>query len=370
MGLKSRAEEMPELQGFGVGPVPSGGRCPRATIWKSSCKSRGCPVCGPRWARNQQQVLEVGLEWAHRKVATIAITAPGRDVLPWDCPRRHKHSGPRGCKVQERPLREWCETLGWRWQKLRQAARVATKRELHGQLPPWILARVWEPQKRGVPHLHLVVPYETWPEKTAADAFHRHLIRLAGEYGFGRVQPTLKAIEGAQAARYLANYLAGRTGKKSSIRENIADPKLPRSLVWLTPVVTSVSESARMVALREARGVRLGSGVTMRTLRRARHLWAIASGFFQDHPHWSGLEEAVIGAIAFRRVYPKRAGPNGDEERALAYAREIDRKQRTYLRCVWDDELREYVPNQPLFRELTRVAFMVTRGAEPEPVGA
>lgn len=375
-----------------MGEAGAGGRCPNATLWKSSCKSRGCPVCGPRWARNQQTALGIGLEWAGVKVATIAITAPGADVLPWDedhcAPRHrgraHKHSGARGCRCEARPLREWCETLPWRWKKLREAARLATKRQLdeegRGDVVPWVLCRVWEPQKRGAPHNHLVVPFGTPAERRAAEAFRAHLERLAPEYGFGRLQKTLKAIEGREAARYLANYLAGRTGKKSSIRQNIADPRLPKSLVWLTPVVTSVSESPRMVAMRDARGVGLGSGVTMRTLRRARHLWAVFAGLFEDHPCWANLEEAVIAVIAFRRVYPKRAGPPGDEAAALAWARAIDRANGVdhtpdeegrrprrfgrYLRAIYDDDRHEYVPNQPFYRDLTAQAFLATRSAE------
>ena len=272
-------------------------RCPNGTIWKPSCKRRSCLFCGPRWARDWRRVLAVNLEATGGAVATIAITGPGAERLPWDehyCRvvrgrGPHKHSGPRGCRVQERAVREWAETLSYRWRLLRQAARIATKREL-GEAPPWVLARVWEPQKRGVPHLHLVVPYETWREKRAADCFRRHIARLAREYDFGGVQGKLAPIEGKEAARYVANYLAGRTAKKSSIRDNISDPNLPRSLLWLTPRLT-----------RE-------TFVTMRTLRRARHVWAWADGRC-ELPVFATWEEGLRVAVAFRSVYPKRAGP-------------------------------------------------------------
>lgn len=369
---------LPELNPQPMGSAPSTGRCPKATLWKSSCKSRGCPVCGPRWARDQQRQLALNLEHAGVKVATIAITGPGADVLPWDdeyCRSRgrrmpgHKHAGPKGCRCQQRPLREWCETLPWRWKKLREAARMATKRELNGAAPPWVLARVWEPQKRGVPHLHLVVPYGSFEEKRAAGVFRGHLARLAPEYGFGRVQGKLQAIEGSEAARYLANYLAGRTGKKSSIRQNIADPRLPASLVWLTPILSSVSVSERMVRLRESRGVHLGTGVTMRTMRRARHLWACFNGVCDQLPRWKNLEEAVTVAIVFRSIYPKRAGPAGDVDEALAFARDVDRSVarrslQGWKREVWNGS--EYVPNEALFQELTELAFVATRGAVVE----
>lgn len=306
-------------------------RCPNGTMWKPSCKRRSCLFCGPRWARDWQRVLAVNLDSLGGPVATIAITGPGADRLPWDehyCRvergrRPHKHSGLRGCRVQERALREWCDTLSYRWQLLRQAARVATKREL-GMAPPWVLARVWEPQKRGVPHLHLVVPYGTFEERRAADVFRKHLARLVGTYDFGHVQGHLKPIEGREAARYVANYLAGRSGKKSSIRENIADPKLPRSLLWLTPKLT-----------RETL-------VTMRSLRRARHLWAWADGRC-ELPLFGTWEDGLRASVAFRSVYPQRAGPldpefdSAEKLEVARFADRVDEKQR--LRpAFWDDQ--------------------------------
>lgn len=300
--------------------------CPNGTLWRPSCKRRGCPTCGPRWARDWQRVLAVNLDAVGRPVATIAITGPGADRLPWDehyCTvergrRPHRHSGPGGCRVQERALREWCDTLSYRWQLFRQAARIATKREL-GYAPAWIVARVWEPQKRGVPHLHLVVPFGTGAEKLAAWSFLKHLRRLAPEYDFGEVQrrrgrelkdrgPDLQPLEGREAARYLASYLAGRRAKKGSIRENIADPRLPRSLLWLTPKLTR------------------GTLVTMRTLRRARHLWAHLDGRC-ELPVWISYDDAVRTMVAFRRVYPQRAGPLGEEvdvPALVGWARAVD----------------------------------------------
>lgn len=285
--------------------------CPNGTMWRPSCKRRGCPVCGPRWARDWQRVLAVNLDAVGGPVATIAITGPGADRIPWDeyaCRDRrpHKHSGPKGCRCEQRALREWCDTLGYRWQLLRQAARIATKREL-GYAPAIVLARVWEPQKRGVPHLHLVVPYGSPAERRAADVFRRHLARLSHEYDFGNVQGKLAPIEGREAARYVANYLAGRTSKKNSIRDNISDPKLPRSLLWLTPRLT-----------RETL-------VTMRTLRRARHLWAHRDGRC-ELPVWSSYEEAVRVFVTYRRIYPKRDGPLGpvDLVEAVRFARLCD----------------------------------------------
>jgi hypothetical protein len=320
--------------------------CPNATVWKPSCKRRDCPYCGPKWARDWRRVLAANLDAAGVKVATIAITGPGADVLPWACERNHKHSGVRGCRVQPAPLRMWAEAMPFMWQRLRQAARIATKREL-GYAPPWLMCRVWEPQKRGVPHLHLVVPYGSWADRKAANVFRRHLARLAPEYGFGRVQKDLQPIEGREAARYLASYLTGRTAKKNSIRENISDPNLPRSLLWLTPKLTRKTM------------------VTMRTVRRARHVWAAWEGHCPV-PKWAGLEEAVRVAVVFRSIYPKRAGPPVYVDEALAWAAAIDAAPNKPLPDLsrWDEGAGQWVPNHDHDRELTRLAFVATHDHE------
>lgn len=316
----------------------SEGRCPNGTLERPSCKRRNCPVCGPRWARDWQRNLTVNLEHHGGPVAMIAITGPGQDRLPWDedwcrsrgLGERHKHSGKRGCRVETKALEDWCALLQWNWQRLRQAARLACKRELEHKIgegnpaavPAWVMARVWEPQKRGVPHLHLVVPYGTFDEKRSADCFRKHLARLATKYDFGAVQGKLAPIEGREAARYVANYLAGRSGKKSSIRENIADPRMPRSLLWLTPRLT-----------RETL-------VNMRTVRRARHLWAHLEGRCAM-PVFTTWEDGLRTSVAFRTIYPKRAGPLGEVDlaEALMHAKLTDEyEQRRKLRPLFYEE--------------------------------
>jgi hypothetical protein len=371
---KAREVALEELR---AAPMPAprvDGTCPRQSDFKTNCRSRACPVCGPRWARNHGAKMQHNLEHLGGRFATIAITGPGADRLPWDeerCKQRgrgHVHSGRRGCRVRERDLRLWCETLGLRWKWLREAAQLATKRETGS--PVGIMEKVWEPQKRGVPHLHLVVPYGTPEERRVADAFRRNLDQRSAKHDFGRVQPKLKPIEGRLAARYLANYLAGRTSKKNSIRENIADPNLPKSLLWESPVLSSVSSSPRMVKWRARYGLKLGTGITMRTLRRARHLWACLEGIIEPYPRWKNLEEATIGVIVARRINPARAGPAANIGQALAFARRVDRDVARGI--GWKREIWNGDPNEELFRELTRVAFLATRDSswQREPVAA
>lgn len=243
-----------DRSGYGEPRTEPAPFCPNATILRPSCKRRDCPFCGYRWVRSWKTSLRLNLEAYGGAVALVSITAPGEDRLPWDRERcRHREgtrcSGKRGCRVQDRALREWAETLVWRWAKLRQAARAAVIRA--GHEPPLLLERTWEPQKRGVPHLHLVLGYGLPRERRAAQAFADELARLAPAYDFGHVDRgkreqdgtrRLQAITGSDAARYLSGYLLGRSKRKGSIRENLADPHLPRALLWLTPKLTAITK--------------------------------------------------------------------------------------------------------------------------------
>jgi hypothetical protein len=303
-----------------------GGRCPDASMWRSSCKKRGCPVCGPRWARDYGTVTRHALGVLDAPVVMLTITAPGARVLPWDRERcRHREgvkcSGTRhGCKVQQRALREWSDTATWRMGALRKAAYQATRRAGH-VAPKW-LERVWEPQKRGAPHLHIVLPFGDDAERDAVRFYAATVHRMAPEYGFGRVHDLTEPMPAGSAARYLTGYLLGRSRHKHGIRENIADPRLPKLLVWVSPTLTRVS------------------GVTMRSLRRARHVWAATKGGCPP-PRWSSVTEAVKIAAVFRSVYQDRAPPADVLAGALDLAGWMDRAQAWY----------------PTDEDLTRFAF-------------
>jgi hypothetical protein len=268
-----------------------------------------------------------------RPVVLLSITAPGEDRLPWDeahCAhrRKHRHRGPSGCRVQQRAAREWADTCTWRWAKLRQAAAIATER-LTGTAPV-IVERVWEPQKRGVPHLHIVLPYGTPREIDVAHCFAAQLCDRASSYDFGYVDARadarepwgrrLKPVAAAEAARYLSSYLTGRSRKKNSIRENIADPVMPRSLLWLTPKLTSRGELA---------ADRRATFITMRTIRRARHLYAWARGLCQP-PVWQSMLEAAKVALVCRALFTPRRQANEeddvDPEQALGFAIVLERQ--------------------------------------------
>lgn len=237
----------------------------------------------------------------------ITVTAPGVDVLPWDrsrckLKRRHRCEGPAGCVVHDEAADAWSADASARWAKLRQAARVAAKRATPHKTPPRLLGRVWEPQKRGVPHVHVVVDCSTAELLEAAEAFRSALARLAPAYGFGRVDKDINPHGPEKAAGYVADYLTGRQRrarvKKTSIRENIADPRMPRSLLWMTPQLTRVTR------------------VTMRTLRYVGWYWAAVRGRCDVLPRLFGekLQKTVQALITIESN--RRRGPPLDESEA------------------------------------------------------
>lgn len=323
-----------------------------------TCKRRNCPRCGVNWARDWRRVMTVNLAAKHGSVVLVSITAPGEERLPWDeahCSHRrpHRHRGPAGCRVQQRAAREWADTATWRWSKLRAAATLAARRaqknELTGELgpAPALLERVWEPQKRGVPHLHLVLGFATGEERQAARVFVEELKRLAGEYDFGFVDGKLEPITAEDAARYLSSYLTGRSAKKGSIRENIADPIMPRSLIWITPALTCIPrpESSdvwreRLAAMRARMRIARGTGVTMRALRMARQLGASLDGKCVA-PQWKTTGDAVHIAAVFLQAFRKRPPPD-DLAPALELARKIDRN--VWRQSTWADFMPKVTP--------------------------
>ena len=274
-------------------------RPPCADVAGRSCKRRSCSYCGRRWARNWETVTRTNLADYGGPVALVSITAPGADVLPWACSREHQHSGPKGCRVEAAAADEWAENAPANYRALRDAARAACKR---AGFKPTLLERVWEPQKRGVPHLHLVLGLGSELEKIAAARFVDELARLAPDYLFGFVDRKLEPISAREASRYLAGYLTGRSKRKEGIRSNIADPRMPRSLIWLTPVLTRVTL------------------VTMRRLRYARWYLAALARRVTVLPVLYGQDAVDVARVAVRLEGERRRGPPdaGDE---LAFRR-------------------------------------------------
>lgn len=273
--------------------------CPDA--FSRTCKRRCCPRCGNPWAQSWSKKIEVDLSAYDGPVCQIAITAPGAadhrradgkviaGVLPWACERDHDHRK-AGCKVQDRAAERWCETLPERWPRFRDAAR---KRVRRAGLVPVLLVRVWEPQKRGVPHLHLVMG-AAGVDHVAAGKFARALHDLAPAYAFGFVDRKVTPVSRRVAARYIAGYLTGRSKKKSSIRDNISHPRMPTSLLWVSPVLTRQT------------------GCTMRRFRYVRWFVAWRADRVDVGPGLRGLLLVDVAHLA--ALIRRRMGRVGDDD--------------------------------------------------------
>lgn len=250
---------------FGVDP-----RCPTPNTFSgATCKRRGCPHCGRPWAFSQGAVMRLNFEHYAGDVVLISVTAPGASRLPWACDRDHVHSGPRGCRVDAQYADAWSEDCSLRLRALRDAAKRVVRTAGFPVASLW-LGRVWEPQKRGVPHAHIVAGAGTPREYEAAMRFHAELVRLAPDYGFGRELHVTQRMAPREASRYLVGYLLGRSGKKETVRENIADPRMPRLIVYV------------------ARSLTRETLVTMRRLRYARWYFAALGKKLSAYPRAFG----------------------------------------------------------------------------------
>ncbi len=259
------------------------------------CSSRRCPEFAPIWARDTRRRLLDNLRLVKLSVM-FTVTAPGQDVYPFDpefC--RHepgvKCSGRIGCRVSRADEAAFNAAAGAAWSSLHRRAKMRADRAtgFRGRL----VARVWEKQRRGLAHLHGVVAV-TRPEELAwAREYVNALRELAPTFGFGFVdgweKVSRKFWPGDQAGAYLSSYFVAGRGRKASITENVQDPNLPRVLVLVGSHLTQ------------------RTGVTMRSLRLARRLWAYREGRITSHG-LDGWEEVVVSCVLDRRPLPAR-GP-------------------------------------------------------------
>jgi hypothetical protein len=329
--------------------------------------------------------MRTGLAAYGKRVVLVTITAPGDDVLPWDeahCrhPRGGEHSGKRGCRVEQSTAREFNATASWRLAALRRAATVYAERATGTR--PRFLDRAWEAQRRGVAHWHGVYGADTPAELEAVALLVERLKASAHEYGWGFVDAKgrkrndprargkrvvvagveLRLIAPEDAARYLASYLAGRSAHKASMRTAVMSPEM-RSLIdgvtirrqslplwWLSPTLTKLTL------------------VTMRTLRRARHLWAELKGVADVGPSWRDARDAITAALVLRTVFGRKANaPPLDVAGALRLAGDVDRAGAERVTIFdgfaeWELERRHTAG----FRaELARLARMLAEPAMP-----
>jgi hypothetical protein len=179
------------------------------------------------------------------------VTAPGREAL------RHDENG----RVS------WVAAYGFNknaphyWRRLYHRAQQETRREVGRRAN--VLAWVWQYQKRGVLHKHLILGVGSAIERAAADAFIRWLGRLSKECKFGYVdrgkwdykrrRRCLREMTGKHAGRYVAKYLVQRLPDgRYAVSETVTHDDVPPLVVYV------------------ARSLTDGTGITMRALREWR----------------------------------------------------------------------------------------------------
>jgi hypothetical protein len=208
------------------------------------------------------------------RVVLVAVTAPGADDdLPWDpevCADRphHRHSGPDGCRVVRESAAMWNETASERYATLWKAATMAANRAVRAMgyrgRSVVRVANVWSEQRRGVWHVHEALPARTPIELAWSRIVVEYLSRQGRVYGFGFVDRNPLGQRGRwteaegrgheRAARYLARNAATYLSENAAA---FAEQTLP----------------GRRLRSYVSRRLTSSTGVTMRNLRRVRHLW-------------------------------------------------------------------------------------------------
>lgn len=308
----------------------SGGACPlprevkvREEVYVVPCGSRYCAVCGRRWEQDQRVRAVAAAEHLSGGVALLTVTAPGS---AWFTSAADDRGGTRREEV-----RWWNATARARWRSLHLRASKQARRwaALHGCR--WrLLYRAWEYQKRGLLHLHAVLPWSSWVERTATRRYVRAVWALARSEGFGFVlggdegeapswerPPRIKPADAAAATRYVAKYVAS-TGRGKEGMASVAKRTACRgSVLYISPSLTKLS------------------GVTMTSLRarrriHARYPWASTSG-----QAWRAAR--MIDAV--QRGRP----PLTDEAQAAIRALSQDRGATLWVE-VGDGEIRSPTP--------------------------
>jgi hypothetical protein len=158
----------------------------------------------------------------------------------------------------------WNATAARRWTRMHRLASQRAKRR-HGAFT--IIGWVWEFQRRGALHKHVVLGQETARERAAAHTYALAMEELRQGHGFGFIdggrrdwrRAGLKVIPADRAARYLAKYVSplDRRSGKPTLSETVMRPDVPALVVYVSRELTTAT------------------GVTMRFLRRVRLCWVL-----------------------------------------------------------------------------------------------
>lgn len=233
------------------------------------CGKRSCPACGVLWLGDSRIRALAAANVLGDDVTLVSITAPGADRLPWS---------DDGRTVDEEEARAWNEAAPGQWSRLWARASRAARRYAKRRGVAWcLLLKSWEYQKRGVLHLHLVLPYGCPVQREATRRCVAALDALRHEHEFGFVDRgqlaergplrrvrRLRAVAAGRAAAYVAGYMASTGAGKEGIAEVARKQGVPGAILYVSRTLTDES------------------GVTMRTLRARRriagkHHWARVS---------------------------------------------------------------------------------------------
>ena len=279
----------------GICPACSRSRWSRARF----CRRRNCPGYAPLWAGDQRRKLFDNLKAytdGSGYLVMLTVTAPGAGELPWDrehCRRLGEHtcSGLLGCRVDSAAREAWNKRCPDQWRRLHRRVYQSVNARCKA---PWMLARVYEMQHRGVLHIHPVIAFGTPGEKAAAHLYVKLLHELAPRYGFGIVDRKLKPMTAGAAAAYLSAYFVTGKKEKAALHESVMSQEMPRSIIHVSNKLTQ------------------RTGVTMRELRFRRYVWTVAPGL------------AAMGMFAAARavtLYHQEHGEHARSETLIAILR-------------------------------------------------
>lgn len=254
--------------------------------WKDHCES-----CGPLKAGDNWKKAVVNINAYGGSVRIVTLTPPGRDLLPWSS----QSSG----LVAEYPARVWNTTASKRAARLFKAASVAADRYLvrmgWKDKPPRVVAVVWAPQRRGVWHVHYVLPNETPAEKLWArtivsfmDAAWRTESRrwtpnerrdfLLMEYGSGiRDEPVPLAVQEWRSPRGFYGWgFVDRKDAGHGLNHKAAHYIGRNAAGYVAANVRERSSiTGRRVRLYVRRELVQATGASIKNLRRVRQLYAV-----------------------------------------------------------------------------------------------
>jgi hypothetical protein len=266
------------------------------------CRRRECDHCGPIRADDERRRFIENLLAYGGRVALVAVTAAGLELLPWEDERR----------VLPASAWEWNRTAPARWKRLwdaatRSADRLIRRQGYGGERMPRLVASVKSPQRRGVWHLHLALPAATGVEAAWSRQVVRFLDRAwraeqarysprerrallalearlgavppKGVYGFGFVDRNpLRRGGGAswEDSRQAAYYLADNAA--SYLADNASES------AWLPGWVQRSYVSRRLTTVTRC---------TMRNLRRVRFLHVCLSRGL-PLPEWTEEEVEAV----------------------------------------------------------------------------